>query len=123
MIATGVSIPLLCLEGVPDLSSAPKDEAGLTRKFAEVGPEKLHFYHASGNCWSCCSTDHSSRATGLDVQRCTLVLGVLGQWPRPCIGLSLSGAASASPGQIPQRGRGEVQAVGLPNCPFRENGL
>ena len=25
MIATGVSIPLLCLEGVPDLSSAPKD--------------------------------------------------------------------------------------------------
>ena len=33
MIATGVSIPLLCLEGVPDLSSAPKDEAGLRRKF------------------------------------------------------------------------------------------
>ena len=25
MIATGVSIPLLCLEGVPDLSSAGKD--------------------------------------------------------------------------------------------------
>ena len=30
---TGVSIPLLCLEGVPDLPSTPKDEAGLTRKF------------------------------------------------------------------------------------------
>ena len=28
-----MSIPLLCLEGVPDLSSTPKDEAGLTRKF------------------------------------------------------------------------------------------
>ena len=33
VIATGVLIPLLCLEGVPDLSSAPKDEAGLRRKF------------------------------------------------------------------------------------------
>ena len=28
-----MSIPLLCLEGVPDLPSTPKDEAGLTRKF------------------------------------------------------------------------------------------
>ena len=28
-----LSIPLLCLEGVLDLSGAPKDEAGLTRKF------------------------------------------------------------------------------------------
>ena len=27
------AIPLLCLKGFPDLSSAPKDEAGLRRKF------------------------------------------------------------------------------------------
>ena len=33
MIATGESIPLLCLEGVPDLPSAPQDEAGVMRKF------------------------------------------------------------------------------------------
>ena len=33
MIAIGGSIPLLCLEGVPDLPGAPQDEAGLTRKF------------------------------------------------------------------------------------------
>ena len=26
-------MPLLCLEGVPDLPGAPQDEAGLTRKF------------------------------------------------------------------------------------------
>ena len=33
LIATGGSIPLLCLEGVPDLPGAPQDEAGLPRKF------------------------------------------------------------------------------------------
>ena len=33
LIATGVSIPLLCLQGVPDLPGAPQDEAGLPRKF------------------------------------------------------------------------------------------
>ena len=33
MIATGESIPLLCVEGVPGLPGAPQDEAGLTRKF------------------------------------------------------------------------------------------
>ena len=27
------AIPLLCLQGVPDLPGAPQDEAGLTRKF------------------------------------------------------------------------------------------
>ena len=27
------SIPLLCLEGVPDLHGAPQDEASLTKKF------------------------------------------------------------------------------------------
>ena len=32
LIATVVSILLLCLEGVTDLPSAPQDEAGLTRK-------------------------------------------------------------------------------------------
>ena len=29
----GRSIPLLCLEGVPDLHGAPQDEANLTKKF------------------------------------------------------------------------------------------
>ena len=33
-MATGVSIPLRGLEGVPGLPGAPQDEAGLTRKFA-----------------------------------------------------------------------------------------
>ena len=33
MIATGESIPLLCVEGVPSLPGAPQDDAGLTRKF------------------------------------------------------------------------------------------
>ena len=33
LIATGGSITLLCLEGVPDLPGAPQDEAGLTRRF------------------------------------------------------------------------------------------
>ena len=33
LIATGESIPLLCLEGVPGLPGAPQDEAGLRRKF------------------------------------------------------------------------------------------
>ena len=36
VIATGVSIPLLCLEGVPDLSSAPKDEVLLLSHFSRV---------------------------------------------------------------------------------------
>ena len=31
LIATGGSIPLLCVEGVPGLPGAPQDEAGLTR--------------------------------------------------------------------------------------------
>ena len=33
LIATGDSIPLLCLEGVPDLPGAHQDEASLTTKF------------------------------------------------------------------------------------------
>ena len=33
MIAIGGSIPLLCLEGIPDLPGTPQDEAGLMRKF------------------------------------------------------------------------------------------
>ena len=33
LIATGESIPLLCVEGVPGLPGAPQDDAGLTRKF------------------------------------------------------------------------------------------
>ena len=33
LIATGGSIPLLCLEGVPDLPGAHQDEASLTKKF------------------------------------------------------------------------------------------
>ena len=33
LIATGGSIPLLCLEGVPDLPGAHQDEASLTTKF------------------------------------------------------------------------------------------
>ena len=33
LIATGGSIPLLCLEGVPDLPGAPQDEASLMKKF------------------------------------------------------------------------------------------
>ena len=33
LIATGESIPLLCVEGVPRLPGAPQDDAGLTRKF------------------------------------------------------------------------------------------
>ena len=33
LIATGEAIPLLCLQGVPDLPSAPQDEAGIPRKF------------------------------------------------------------------------------------------
>ena len=33
LISTGGSIPLLCLDGVPDLPIAPQDEAGLTKKF------------------------------------------------------------------------------------------
>ena len=37
LIASGGSIPLLCLQGVPDLPSAPQDEAGLTRKFGKLG--------------------------------------------------------------------------------------
>ena len=38
--ATGESIPLLCLEGVPALPGAPQDEAGLTGKFAP--PHTIH---------------------------------------------------------------------------------
>ena len=33
LIATGGSIPLFCLEGVPELPSTLQDEAGLMRKF------------------------------------------------------------------------------------------
>ena len=33
LIATGDSIPVLCVEGVPGLPGAPQDDAGLTRKF------------------------------------------------------------------------------------------
>ena len=33
LIAIGGSIPLLCLEGIPNLPGTPQDEAGLTRKF------------------------------------------------------------------------------------------
>ena len=33
LISTGGSTPLLCLEGVPDLPVAPRDEAGLTTTF------------------------------------------------------------------------------------------
>ena len=33
LITAGRSIPLLCLEGVPDLHGAPQDEASLTKKF------------------------------------------------------------------------------------------
>ena len=33
LIATGDSIPVLCVEGVPGLPAAPQDDAGLTRKF------------------------------------------------------------------------------------------
>ena len=33
LIASGGSIPLLCLQGVPELPGAPQDEAGLPRKF------------------------------------------------------------------------------------------
>ena len=33
LISTGGSIPLLCLEGVPDLPVAPQDEVCLTKKF------------------------------------------------------------------------------------------
>ena len=33
LITAGMSIPLLCLEGVPDLHGAPQDEASLTKKF------------------------------------------------------------------------------------------
>ena len=36
-MATGESIPLHCLEGVPGLPDAPQDEAGLTRK-VETSP-------------------------------------------------------------------------------------
>ena len=76
----------------------------------------MHISHASmcGTCVmnSCAWLPDTPQMLGSSVYK-----------PPWCIGLSLSGAASASPGQIPQRGRGEVQAVGLPNCPFRENGL
>ena len=33
LITSGGSIPLLCLQGVPDLHGEPQDEAGLPRKF------------------------------------------------------------------------------------------
>ena len=33
LMATGGTINLLCLEGFPDLPGAPKDEAGVMRKF------------------------------------------------------------------------------------------
>ena len=33
LMATGGSIPLLCLEGVPRLPGEPQDEASLTREF------------------------------------------------------------------------------------------
>ena len=39
LIATGESIPLLCVEGVSGLPGAPQDDAGLTRKFETA---KLH---------------------------------------------------------------------------------
>ena len=33
LISTGGSIPLICLEGVPDFPLTPQDESGLTKKF------------------------------------------------------------------------------------------
>ena len=41
MIATGGSIPLLCLEGVPDLPGAHQDEASLTKKFETTWNNRL----------------------------------------------------------------------------------
>ena len=43
-----------------------------------VGPESLHFYYVSRNCWCRWSRGHTLRTTGLDVQQRTLVLRALG---------------------------------------------
>ena len=48
LLATGESIPLLCVEGVPGLPGAPQDEAGLTRNF-ETGDLSLPLGLALGS--------------------------------------------------------------------------
>ena len=42
LISTGGSTPLLCLEGVPDLPVAPRDEAELTTTFQTWPPGCFH---------------------------------------------------------------------------------
>ena len=45
LIATGGSIPLFCLEGVPAFRGASQDEAGLTRARTHTHTQALHTLH------------------------------------------------------------------------------
>ena len=110
MIATGVSIPLLCLEGVPDLSSAPKDEAGLTRKF-ETNPGLRH----CGQTWF-----FSSFGGILELRRGFQASSWVGPG-KPNLPLGLQGKAGGCARERKRRLDSLEAAQGAPRDPRRDS--